>query len=205
MDEVLPRLVSYENILRGKIFNVATPFTEGRPLSFVVQDGSNPGLYKIIKKLDGFEGEIDPITKKKKAPVVQAVMEYKIRLGIVIQNDKLNHDPDYKSVIVIPIASIYEEDKKDPLIIRAMTKNDVDLIHYLQMVTGREAYAQVNNPRIVYKNMLFEPPKQIILHSSMMDEIVKKLASCLQIKKIKECEDCKYNCKKCEYKLAVNK
>ena len=84
MDEPLPRLVPYESVIRGKIFNVATPFTEGRPLTFVAEDKNNPGSFKLIKKTDGFEGEIDPVTKKRKAPVVHAIMEYKVRPGIIV-------------------------------------------------------------------------------------------------------------------------
>jgi hypothetical protein len=201
----LPRLVSYESIKRGKIFNVATPFTSGRPLDFVVEEKNTPGLYRIVPESDGFEGIYDPVLKRKVAQTVKVITEFKLRLAVVVQNDIYNHDPNYHSVIVIPIASIYPEDEEEPLMQRMMTANDFDLMHYLGEVTGRKAYAQINNPRIIHKNMLFEPPKAVIIQEKTMDLISKKLAVCLQIKRIQECDECSHNCEKCEYKLAVNK
>ena len=53
--------------------------------------------------------------------------------------------------------------------------------------------------------MLFATPKEIILSNDTMEEILVKFAKCFEIKKIKECDECAQNCKKCRYKLAVNK
>ncbi|MDF2545345.1 MAG: hypothetical protein K0R93_243 [Anaerosolibacter sp.] len=201
----LPRLVSHKDIIRGKIFNVAVPHTSGRPLNFVIEDPGQKGTYKIITKDDGFEGEKDPKTGKKIAPVVKVVTEFKLRPAIVISDDYWNNNEDYYSVVVVPIASIYEEDKKNPLIKRMMTSNDLDGLHYIGTKTGRDAYVTVNDPVRLNKNMLFEPKKQIVLDDPLMTVLMEKFAKCFAVKKIARCRECEHNCESCEFRLAVNK
>ena len=203
--DILPRRVSHEKILRGKIFNVAVPHISKRPLDFVVEDSANPGLYKIISKIDGFEGEIDPKTGKKYAPTLRVVTEFKLRPAIIIQNNELNFKISYYYTVALPIGSIYENDKTEPTMQRAMTTNDVNELHYIGTIPGKESYVTIDNPKVVHKNMLFEPAHELIVPDQMMVEIMKKFALCFEIKRIKECDERKNNCDKCEYKLAVNK
>ena len=201
----LPRLVTYDKIKRGKLYNVAVPHMSERPLSFVIEDDKNPGTFNLVTKPDGFEGKRDPKTGKKFAPTLKVVTEFKLRPSLVIQNDKLNTDPNYHSIVVLPVATIYESDKENPLISRAIEKNDIDLIHYIGAITGREAYIQVNNPKLIHKNLLFEPDYELLLPDIIITDTMKKFAKCFEIKQIKECEECQRNCNNCEYKIAVNK
>lgn len=200
----LPREVIYSEIKRGKIFNAAIPHTFGRPLIFVEQDSSNPDTYKLIEKQDGFEGVIDPVTGKRTAPTVKAVAEFKLRPAVVIQSNNLNFNEAYPFVIVLPIASIYEEDLQDPEIKRMMSKNDIAHFHYTGKVTGRDAFVSITKPSRINKNLLYKPKQEIILEDSMMEGILLKLAKCFEIKKIEQCDNCHQNCAKCEYKVPVN-
>jgi len=201
----LPKLVSYGKIFRGKIFNVAIPFTSHRPLSFVVEDESNPNSYKIISKDYGFEPMTNPKTGKKYAPTVKIVTEFKLRPAIIIQSDELNHNPDYHSTIVIPISSITENDKQHSDIVKRMiTSNDIDGMHYLGNLTGKDSYTTISDPKRLHKNMIFETKNEIILSNELMQEIMIKFGKCFEIKRISECEECKNNCKNCEYKKVVN-
>lgn len=201
----LPRLVPYDDIKRGKLFNVAVPFTNGRPLSFVMEDPINKNVFRIVKKDDGFEPVTDPRTGKKKAPVLKIVTEYKLRPAIVIQDDEWNHKSEYHSVIVLPISSIYEEDKKDPITQRMIEKNDLDGVHFLGNTTGREAYVTINDPKRLHKNLLFKTRNEIIFPDKVMEDIMIKFAKCFSIKKIVQCKECEKNCETCALKLAVNK
>lgn len=201
----LPRLVPYNKILRGKIFNVAVPYTSERPLDFVIEDETQKGLYKIITKDDGFEGVVDPATGKRYAPTVKVVTEFKLRPAVVIQKNEFNNNPNYHMTIVLPITKIYEKDKTNSLIQRAITDNDVEYFHYLGGLLVYESLVLIADPKRIHKNMLFEPPKEIILDDHTMEEILVKFAKCFQIKRIKECDECERNCKSCRYKLAVNK
>ncbi len=201
----LPREVPNEVILRGRIFNAAIPHTFGRPLKFVEQDSNDNNLFHIIEKDDGFEGVIDPKTGKRVSPIVQAVAEFKLRPAVVIQSDEWNQKEKYPYIIVLPIASLYPEDLDDPDIKRMVERNDLPYFHYLASITGRESYITITKPNRLNKNMIYMPKTQIALNRATMEEILKKFATCFEIKKIAQCDTCNKNCEKCEYKLAVNK
>lgn len=201
----LPRMVKYEDIMRGKVFNVAIPHTEGRPFDFIIENETNKGTYNIVTKDDGFEGVIDPVTGRRKAPTVMIATEFKLRPAVVISSNVANQKANYHSVIVLPIASIFEKDKSDSLVQRMMSSNDIGGLHYIGQVTGRDAYITVNDPKRLHKNMLFEPAKEVLLDEELMAVIMEKLAGCLEIKQIPQCKECEKNCDKCQYKVAVNK
>lgn len=201
----LPRQIPYEDILQGKIFLAAIPYTFGRPLRFVEEDKQSPGKYIIKEDNDGFEARIDSKTGKKYSPIVQAVAEFKVRLAVVIQSDEWNQKSKYPFTVVVPIASLYPDDFKEPEVQRLVSKNDLPSMHYIENVTGRDAYITVNDPNRINKNMLFKPAIDIKLDTLTMEKVLKKLAICFEIKKIVQCDDCNRNCDKCEYKLAVNK
>lgn len=201
----LPREVPYGQILRGKIFNVAVPFTNERPLDFVIEDDKFKGFYKIITKDDGFEGVINQETGRRQAPVVKIATEFKLRPAIVIQKNEFNNNPNYHMTIVLPITKIRKEDKNNEYVQGAIENNDVEYYHYLGKLLLHESLILINDPKRIHKNMLFATPKEIILSNDIMEEILVKFAKCFEIKKIKECDECEQNCKRCRYKLAVNK
>jgi mRNA-degrading endonuclease toxin of MazEF toxin-antitoxin module len=198
---MLPRLVNDSNILRGKIFHVALSFTKGRPLNFVVEEESNPGLFKTVKLDDGFEGKINPETGELESEVVKIVTEFKLRPAVIIQKDEFNKNPNYPFIVVLPIATFTEKHKEKSIYRRVISHNDVDSFYYL----GRDTYITVNDPHRIYKNMLFEMENVSKLSDEVMEKIMKRFAKCFEIRKIVECQECAQNCEKCEYKLAVNK
>lgn len=202
---VLPRLVPHNQILRGKIFNVALPFTSGRPLDFVVEDENNKGLFRIVQMDDGFLPVYNEKLKRKTAPVVKAVCEFKMRPAIVIQNNEFNAQQDYYQTIVLPITSIKDEVRKDPVIQQLVTTNDVEYLHYLGDLLHKESYVVISDLKRIHKNLLFKTKTEMYIKDADMEAILVKLAQCFKIKKIRECDECERNCEKCEYKLAVNK
>jgi len=202
---VLPRLVSYDKILRGKIFNVAVPHISKRPLDFVIKSPRHEKLYEVITKLDGFEGERDPKTGKKYSPTLKVVTEFKLRPAIIIQNDEFNQREQYLYTVVLPVSKIQDSDRTDPVMQRVMKENDLKEMHFIGRLPGIDSYITIDNPKVIHKNLLFESPVDISVPEEMMIEIMKKYAQCFEIKRIKECDDCSKNCEKCEYKLAVNK
>lgn len=201
----LPRLVDYNEILRGKIFNVPIPFTSERPLDFVVEEPDGKGLYRIVRKDDGFEGQIDPVTKKKVAKPLKIVTEFKMRPAVVIQSTNINTSPYYDFVIVLPLASINENDLKDPVMKEIVAHNNNDRMYYLGETLGREAYVNIIDPKRLHKNMLYAAKEEVILTEDVMEVIMMKFARCLEIKKIAECETCEKNCENCSYKNVVNR
>lgn len=201
----LPRLVPYDQILRGKIFNVAVPFTSERPLDFVIEDEKLKGLYRIITKDDGFEGVVNPKTGRRQAPVVKIVTEFKLRPAIVIQKNEFNNNLNYHMTIVLPITKIREEDKNNEYVQEAIKNNDVEYYHYLSDLLVYESLILINDPKRIHKNMLFATAKDIVLDNHVMEEILVKFAKCFEIKKIRECDECEQNCKRCRYKFAVYK
>ncbi|WP_352419042.1 hypothetical protein [Proteiniborus sp.] len=199
---MLPRLIKHEDIFRGKIYSVALPFTNGRPLNFVVEDDTHKGLYKIIKKDDGFEGKVDKETGIRKSEQLKIVTGIKLRPCIVIQKDEYNHNPKYPLVAILPIATLSDKQKERPLFQRMVSHNDVDSFYYL----GNDCYITINDPQRVFKNVLFEIDYKLNYNESDVDmqEIMKKFAKCFEIKRIVECDTCKHNCENCEYKKVVN-
>lgn len=197
----LPRLVEHEDICRGKIFSVALPFTNGRPLSFVVEDNNNSNLFKIVKKVDGFEGKIDKKTGERKAEELKIVTGIKLRPCIVIQKDEYNHNHKYPLVAILPIATLTSEHKKKSIYQRLIKDNDLDSLYYL----GNDCYITINDPQRVYKNLLFDIENINFDESNIdMEEIMKRFAKCFEIKRISECDQCEHNCENCEYKKVVN-
>lgn len=198
----LPRLIKDSDIFRGKIFSVALPFTSGRPLQFVVEDDNHDGLYRIVKKDDGFEGKIDNVTKVRKSEQLRIVTGIKLRPCIVIQKDEFNHNPKYPLVAILPIATLTKEQKEKPIYKRLIEKNDLDNFYYL----GNDCYITINDPQRVYKNVLFQIDYKLKYNETdiNMEDIMKRFAKCFEIKKISECDNCQYNCENCEYKKVVN-
>lgn len=200
----LPRQVSYDEIIRGKIFNVPTPYTSQRPLDFVVEEPGSEGLFRIVQKDDGFEGEIDPVTKKRVAKTLKIVTEFKMRPAVVIQSTDINTSPFYDYVIVLPLTSIHPGDLTDPVIQEIMTYNNNDRMHYLGELLGRHALVNIVDPKRLHKNMLYATKAGVILGDDVMETIMVKFAECLSIRRIVECETCEKNCENCSYKNAVN-
>lgn len=198
---MLPRLVDTKEILRGKVFDVALPFTKGRPLDFVKQSESDPNLFSIVSKDDGFEGIIDPVTKKKKSEIVKIVTEFKLRPSLIIQLDEYNQNDKYPFTVILPLANVSEEQKKRKTFQDMMTYNNLNQFYYL----GHNSYVTVNDPQRIYKNLLFKRDHEITIDPTIVDEIMKRFAECFEIKEIRQCDTCEHNCKNCEFKKAVNK
>ncbi len=198
----LPRLIEHKDICRGKIFSVALPFTNGRPLNFIAKDDSSEELYRIVKKSDGFEGSIDEKTGERKSEELQIVTGIKLRPCVVIQKDEYNHNPKYPLVVILPIATLTDRHKEKLIYQRMIEKNDVDSFYYL----GNDCYITINDPQRVYKNTLFYIDYNLKYSETdvNMEEIMKRFAKCFEIKKIVECDNCQYNCENCKYKKAVN-
>lgn len=184
----LPREIDDKDITRGKVFSVPIPFNDGRPFDFVKYD-NDTDTYKVVTLEDGFEGKIDPVSKRKKSEIVKLAINYKLRPALVIQNNYDNQNENYNSVIVLPIETIKEKQKGNSRIKRMMETNDVDNVHYI----GNDSYIIINNPVKVHKNMLFENKKNIIFNESVMELIMKKFAKCVDIDKIEKCDECMYN------------
>lgn len=201
--EELPRLVKSQDIIKGKIFNIAVPFVAERPLEFVVQDDGNSDKYRIVTKDDGFEGTMGA-DGKRHADVVRVVTDYKLRPGVIISSNELNNNEDFKDVIVLPISSIHTNESQRSLIQRMKEKNDLPSFHYLERLVGKESYVIVNKPIRLHKSMIFEARREIVLDQEIMTEIMKKLAKCLEIEEIEKCDQCEHNCENCELKLASN-
>jgi len=193
---ILPRLVNNDDILRGKVFNVALPFTKGRPLDFVCEDKNNLGLYKIIKNNDGFEGKLDEKTGKKQSEIVKVVVEFKLRPALIIQKDEYNLNSNFPFAVVLPIATLSDNQKNKSIFKRMIKSNDVESFYYL----GNDSYTTINDPQRVYKNMLFYNDSNTFYNKDIMNEIMKRFAKCFEINKIVECDSCEYNCDNCELK-----
>lgn len=189
MDIVLPRQVENSKILRGRVLNVAVINPNGRPLEFLEEEGSN--IYKSIVKLDGLEGKIDKVSGKKKAETLKIISEVKLRPALIIQPNEYNQKTSYPFVTILPLANIPKNKKGTNMMKRLVEKNDLDVMHYL----GHNSYVTVNDPRRVYKNMLFEFKDGI---ERKIDElsfniIMRKFANCFEIDEIDKCEECVYN------------
>jgi hypothetical protein len=199
----LPREISDKDILKGKLYYVALPFTAGRPLSFVEEVEGQEGFFKVITKDDGLEGQIDPNTGKKKAAEHKVVTGIKMRPCVVIQPNEYNQNERYPFVIVLPVETMKKSHKSKGIYKRMIKTNDLPMLYYL----GGDNYITINDPYKVYKNVLFGIDVKLNYSVTDIDieEIMKRFAQCFEIKKIKECDECEKNCDKCEYKLAVNK
>lgn len=196
----LPRLVKSEDILRGKVFNVALPFTNGRPLNFVFEDNDQKGMIKIVQLDDGLEGRIDK-EGHRKAEVLRIVTEIKMRPALVIDRDEFNKNPNYPLVAILPIATLNESQKRKNIFQRMVRYNDIERFYYL----GNDSYITINDPQRVYKNMLFENESNIVFEEPVMVEIFKRFAQCFAVERIIECDKCEHNCENCDYKkMAVN-
>lgn len=196
----LPRLVKPEDILRGKVFNVALPFTNGRPLNFVFKDESQKDVFKIVRLDDGLEGKIGN-DGNRKAEILKIVTEIKMRPALIIDKDEFNHNPNYPFVVILPIATLSKSQKEKSIFKRMIRHNDIERFYYL----GNGSYITVNDPQRVYKNMIFENESDIVFGESTMIEIFKRFAQCFAIDRIIECDRCEHNCENCNYKkIAVN-
>lgn len=201
----LPRAVSYDNILWGKVYYVPIPFSSGRPLEFVVKDTDHEDLYRLAKKADGFEGEIDPATGNRVSRELKIVTEFKMRPALVIQSNEMNVDPRYDFVVVLPISTINKGHMNRPIIQDMITHNNIDRLHYIGKAVGRESYITVSDPKRLHKNMLYKFNREVSFSDEVMEVILAKLAKCLEIKRIAECDLCEKNCENCEYKNVVNR
>ncbi len=177
----LPRLVSHQDIKRGKIFYVALPHTEGRPFKFLQSDESKLNCYKIVEKQDGFEGTRLE-SGRKIAEQLNVVVGIKLRPCLIIQKDQYNQNERYPFVVVLPIATLTKDHKERPIFKRLIEKNDLDQFYYL----GNDCYITVNDPHRVYKNTLFyvEGTLKIDENGFDMDELMKRYAECYDVKAI---------------------
>jgi len=194
----IPREVSPEQIIKGRVFDVAVPFTKGRPFSFVEETDNGSGLFRIVKKDYGLEAKI--VGGKTKAQVLKIVTEIKLRPALVILRDNLNQHTEYPYTIVLPIGTITEEQKKRKLFKRMLETNDVDQIHYI----GNDSYITINDPYRVFKTTLFERSCPITIGDKEVSTILVKLGKCLDMDRIARCDECESNCDNCELKLSVN-
>ena len=126
----LPRLVNHQDILRGKIFYVALPHTEGRPFKFLQREHDKANCYKVVEKLDGFEGTRLE-TGRKKSEQLEVMVGIKLRPCLIIQKNKYNQNERYPFVVVLPIATLTKEHKERPIFKRLIEKNDLDQFYYL--------------------------------------------------------------------------
>ncbi len=181
----LPRLVDPQDILRGKIFYVALPHTTGRPFKFLQCVEGETNDYKVIEKLDGFEGTIME-NGQKKSEHLEVVVGIKLRPCLVIQKDQYNKNERYPFVVVLPIATLTKEHKNRPIFKRLIEKNDLDQFYYL----GNDCYITINDPHRVYKNTLFyvEGKLKIDEQAFDMDELMKRFAECFDVKEIRAME-----------------
>lgn len=196
----LPRLVKPEEILRGKVFNVALPFTNGRPLNFVFEDNDHKDRFKIVQLDDGLEGKVNE-KGHRRAEVLRIVTEIKMRPALVIDRNEFNQNPTYPLVAILPIATLSELQKRKNIFQRMVKYNNIERFYYL----GNDSYITINDPQRVYKNMLFNNDSNIIFEKPIMIEIFKRFAQCFAIDRIVECDRCEHNCENCDYKkMAVN-
>ena len=178
----LPRLVDSKDICRGKIFYVALPYTQGRPLRFIEKDEQHPELYRIVEKEDGFEGRAEPATGKRRSESLEIVTGIKLRPCIVIQKDQYNHNEKYPFVVILPIATLTKEHKQKLIFKRLIEYNDLDQFYYL----GNDCYITVNDPKRVYKNTLFyvEGRLKIDTCDIDMDDLMMRFANCFDVKRL---------------------
>lgn len=198
---MLPREVKNEDILKGEVFYVALPYLEGRPLKFIEPANDNQDLYKIVQKEDGFEAKTDE-NGKKYSPELLIACGIKMRPCLIIQNDEMNGNENYPMVVVLPIQTFSDKQSERPTFKRMVESNDLPEYYYLD----NKSYITIDNPRRVYKNMLFTIPNRVKFDKSLIDmeEIMVRFAECFEIDKIRQCEECSKNCNKCEFKIAVN-
>ncbi len=194
----LPRQVKTEDILRGKVFDVAVPFTKGRPFDFVQEIEDTNGHYRIVRMDDGLEGTI--VGGKRKAEVLKVVTEIKLRPALIILGDKDNQVEKYPYTLILPLGTVSPSQKERPLFKKMMATNDVEQFHYL----GNDTYITVNDPLRVFKNSLFERDVSIEIPAETVTAILMKLAQCIELERIPRCSECENNCKTCEFKLAAS-
>jgi len=193
----LPFTVSYEDIKRGKIYLAGIPFDDGRPLSFLENDG---GSLSILQKPYGFEPATDEATGREYSPEVAVVIPHKAKLAVVLQTDSYNADPNWHYTIIAPIDSIGAREKEKSIIQRVIARNDLDRIHYISC-TGHDAIIEITKIRRSHKNLIFKPTRWEV-PAQDLEYIMVKLASVLKIEKIPACSDCEMNCDNCELKTA---
>ncbi|MFE6134854.1 type II toxin-antitoxin system PemK/MazF family toxin [Bacillus sp. NPDC057893] len=168
--------VSSEQIKRGNIYEVAVPFSDGRPLTFFEADpklGENVG--RAVKKEHGFEPEYDAKTSTKKARIVSVIVKHKTRLCVVLQSDLFNGNENYDHVYVAPIATIHSREEKTELIKRLKEKNDIPQLHYIDSHTGKPAYVNVGDIKRLHKSLILKTTSHSPLSSKAMREISKKM------------------------------
>lgn len=178
--------VTYSDIARGKIYWTAIQFTEKRPLGiFKPVDGTNKG--EIIEEDDNtFKGRISEETGKLKSEVIDIIIRHKRRMALVIQSDEVNNDFIY----VIPITTF---DKNDTKIQYYKENKDIPQYHYLGIVTGKEAVANIADIKRIHKSLLLEVTNCEKVRDICMEEIGKKIATIMDIKKLDQCKQCSLN------------
>ena len=178
----LPRLVSHQDILRGRIFYVALPHTEGRPFKFLQKENEDSNSYRVIEKSDGFEGTV-LASGQRRADQQEVVVGIKLRPCLIIQKDQYNQNERYPFVVVLPIATLTKKHKSRPIFQRLIEKNDLDQFYYL----GNDCYITINDPHRVYKNTLFyvEGSLKIDEENFDMDELMKRFAECFDVKELR--------------------
>lgn len=180
------------DILRGNVYYVGFPFDVERPLTFV--EAAADGTMTVLQKAHGFEPEFD-IHGKPHAREVDVVVPHKMRLAVVLQDDLINSSVSQHYTIIAPIESLYEKDKREPIVAQAMKSNDVDRIHYITC-TGRDAVVEVSRIRRIHKSLLLKET-QYMMSGADVEQVLYKLSSLLQIRRIPACEDCAANCDRC--------
>lgn len=196
--------VKNEDILRGKIFRVAFPFLEDRPLNFFEKcDQCNVCEHKcgqtycgrVFTKTDGFEDSGDK--------TLYVINRFKARYAMILSTGVLNNSK-FPNVIVAPIVGIHDDEINKPNIKDIMERSLKKFTAYYldDSVTGKHCYIDLGKIQPIPKNWLLQE-KFYVNDKTVFDGISERLGLTLAQKKLIECERCKKPCEKCELKQEI--
>lgn len=178
-----------KEILRGKFYWSAIPYSEKRPLYVFCKNKKNNygkremyvnpfnnGIYK--------NGEVH-------SDVIDVIIRHKRRLSLVVQADTLNEDVTYPFVYVVPITT-FDGDLAKIHYVRD-NNNDIIQYHYIGEITGKESVANISDIKRIHKSLLLEKTNIEQIDSDTIENIGKKIAQFMEIDKIEKCKECMYN------------
>lgn len=196
--------INNEDIVRGKIFRVAFPFLEDRPLDFFEKCDKHKECKhncdqdycgRVYSRNDGFEDNNNK--------TLYVINRFKARYAIILSTSALNRST-FPNVIVAPIVGIHDDEIDNPNIKDIMERSLKKFTAYYidKSVTGKHAYIDLGKIQPIPKNWLLQE-KFLVNDTKIFDGVSERLGLILAQKKLVDCERCKRPCENCELKIEM--
>lgn len=177
---------SWREIERSYIFDAAIfyPSDTKRPLKFFVPSEEDENKGTLITAIGDFKPK--HVDGRWQAIEQQVVVNLKPRKVVVLSNNEINHNEEFEYILVAPIMSVHEHDKKKSWYQRMKADNHPFFLHLPETVTGRECYVDLSELTSIHKGMLLN--KLNCVPDERLDVLHELLSECLDLGIISEDE-----------------